>query len=342
MIFIIILLYILIHDKEWTMEIFKSIYRFFRKPAVTVIIPVYNVEPYLRECLDSVGCQTLKNIEIICINDASQDGSLRILKKYTKKDKRIRLYNHSQNKGLGYCRNFGISKARADYLFFLDSDDFIKPETLKALYKRITATQADICQYLANIYDNVTHEISLRSSHTFNAVRNSNSETYDYTCNPELIFNNVEAWTKLYRKSFLLENNINFFEGTNFEDTFTHIKSMILAKKICFVDNYYIFYRRNRDGQITGNSENTDKFLDIFNYINATEKFLKENNLWGNLKKKYYKFVMGRICDYYEKCSNVTKVKFAQKAKEWCTNKEMSELEASSPEKFELFCSIVQ
>lgn len=324
------------------METHKNKNKLSETPAVSVIIPVYNVEPYLRECLDSVINQTLKNIEIICINDASSDKSIDILKEYAKKDKRIRIYDHIKNRKTGYCRNCGLAKARADYVIFLDSDDFIKPETLENTYKKIKTAKADICQFLANNYDNETKEVTPLTGKVFDIIREKKYQTYNYKCNPTLLFNHVEPWKKLFRKQFLSEHGIKFPENTYFEDTLVHIKSLALAKKICFDDNYYIFYRKNRKGQVTEDSADTDKFLDIFNYINGAEKFFKEYGMWEEIKKHYYAFALGRICGYYARCSDATKIKFAQKVKEWCANKDMAELQAANPEKFEQFASIVR
>lgn len=324
------------------MNTHKNIKQLSKIPAVSVIIPIYNVEPYLRQCLDSLINQTLQNIEIICVNDASYDKSIDILKEYAKKDKRIRVYNHIKNRKTGYCRNCGMAKARADYVFFLDSDDFIKPETLKNIYKKIKSAKADICQFLASNYDNETQKITNQVGQIFDIIREKKYKTYDYKCNPLLLFNHVETWKKLYRKQFLLDNDIKFPTKTYFEDTLVHIKSMMLAQKICFDDNHYIYYRKNRKGQMTEDSAETDKFLDVFNYINGAEKFFKEHGVWEEIKNYYYTFAVGRICGYYVRCNDLTKVKFAQKVKKWCTNKKILEIQASAQDKFGLFSTILK
>ena len=326
---------------EYLIELREEYRKYLTQPKVSVIIPVYNVEQYLRECLDSVVNQTLKDIEIICVNDGSPDNSAKILKEYTDKDKRIKIYENTVNKGLGYSRNLGVEKANGRYIFFLDSDDFIKSETLENLYKKSESTEADLCQYLILQYNDKTKKEHLIPSTLFNIVRTSKKISYDYKLCPKLIFERVEAPLKLYKKDFLLKNNIKFFEGCYFEDTIVHIKCMSLAKKICFEDNAYYYYRKNREGQITGNSENTDKFLDIFNYINEAEKFFKQQNMWKEIKPYYYTFAVGRICSYYVRCNDKTKVKFAKKAALWAKNKKLSELKQSCPDQFELFYAII-
>ena len=109
-------------------------------PVVSVVIPVYNVEPYLSECLDSVCKQTLKNIEIICINDGSTDRSLTVLQKYSERDKRIHIINQN-NQGLSYSRNVGIRQAKGRYVYFLDSDDYITHNALETLVHTMENTK---------------------------------------------------------------------------------------------------------------------------------------------------------------------------------------------------------
>lgn len=113
-------------------------------PKVSVIVPVYNVERYLKVCLDSIVNQTFKDIEIICVNDASQDGSLFILNEYVKKDLRIKSISHKKNAGLGAARNTGIAHATAQYIAFVDSDDYIAPEFIETLYALMNSSNAQM------------------------------------------------------------------------------------------------------------------------------------------------------------------------------------------------------
>jgi glycosyltransferase involved in cell wall biosynthesis len=111
---------------------------------VSVIVPVYNVEPYLRRCLDSLINQTLKDIEIICINDCSPDNSLAILKEYAAKDNRVKIINFRKNKGVGIARNTGIKAAKGKYMGFVDSDDYVDLDYYEKLYKKAIVQTADV------------------------------------------------------------------------------------------------------------------------------------------------------------------------------------------------------
>lgn len=124
---------------------------------ISVIIPVYNVENYLRQCLDSVINQTLKEIEIICVNDSSSDGSLAILEEYAAKDSRITVISQP-NGGAGAARNNGMAHSHGKYLSFLDSDDFFEPDMLEEAWKKAEADAADFVVYRCDQYNTETQE----------------------------------------------------------------------------------------------------------------------------------------------------------------------------------------
>ena len=114
---------------------------------VSIIVPVYNVEKYLRECLDSIAMQTIDDFEVICINDGSEDNSDRILTEYEKKYKNIKILVHEENKGLSAARNTGIRNAAGEYLLFVDADDYILPETCETLYEQARKTESEVLFY---------------------------------------------------------------------------------------------------------------------------------------------------------------------------------------------------
>ena len=125
---------------------------------VSVIIPVYNVQDYLRECLDSILNQTLKELELICVDDGSTDKSLEILREYEKKDNRVIVLTQ-HNKGAGAARNKGLEIARGEYLSFLDSDDFFATGMLEESYRKCKKENAEVCVYQVVRYNDVTGKI---------------------------------------------------------------------------------------------------------------------------------------------------------------------------------------
>lgn len=177
---------------------------------ISVIVPVYNVAPYLRRCLESILAQTFNDFEAICINDGSTDNSLDILRQYTQKDKRIIIFNQ-ENMGLSAARNAGLREAKGKYITFIDSDDFVAPEFLKCLYEAIINSGADIsgCDFfkIKNNYQ------------AFKPCVNPKTKIFDDALGTLLDkrnFIHFNVWNKLYKREVL--NGVWFVEGIYFED----------------------------------------------------------------------------------------------------------------------------
>ena len=220
------------------------------QPLVSVIIPVYNVEKYLRECLDSVCNQTLEDIEIICVDDGSTDGSLSILRDYEAKDSRFKIYTQ-KNKFAGVARNNGFLHATGKYCIFLDSDDWFDKNLLKKTYLKAEKEQADIVAFNFSKFD-VEGKVEKRTGiHTEWLPKNT--EVFSYADCPDYIMSvvNPTPWTKLYRTSFVAENNLKFDEISTTNDiTFASV-SVASAKRITFLKDRFIHYRVDQGGTIS-------------------------------------------------------------------------------------------
>ena len=191
---------------------------------LSIIIPVYNSEKYLKECLTSVINQTLKDIEIICVNDGSTDNSLKILEEFGAQDSRLRIINQ-ENQGQGYARNAGLEAAKGDYVGFIDSDDYISPD----FYKKLYSYKSDIVlttkrRYLEN-----------------GKLRNKDFKVRDKN---SLIIKNANIYNKIYRKDFLIKNNIKFYGKTNpAEDNYFSVKAILNADSIKIIKGGTYYYR---------------------------------------------------------------------------------------------------
>lgn len=221
-------------------------------PKVSVIIPVYNVEQYLRQCLDSILTQTLYEIEIIALNDGSTDNSYNILIEYTKLDKRLKVLSHP-NRGLGPTRNRGIEEASGEYLAFIDSDDFISSDALRILYERAKQDNADIVVGEVIMCDDIGNYKKTRKS-LFNidsiVIKEQNIE-YFYR---EYYFTRLysdSAWDKLYRRDFVVNNHLLFGDNKRIfaEDNWFQLQVFQTMPKISFVATP-CFYYRQREGSI--------------------------------------------------------------------------------------------
>lgn len=218
-------------------------------PKVSVVIPVYNAEKYLRQCLDSVINQTLQDIEIICVDDGSMDNSLNILNDYAEKDSRIRIATQ-KNLHAGVARNHGLSLAAGEYIHFLDSDDWIEQNAYEILVQQIEQTHADVCICFYEKFDNISGE-KTKIAHRLKAK--------EYCCvtnfqkNPRhFLYNAVVPWNKIYKREFLLKNNISFDDLICSNDRSFYIHVLLCAKKIAIIDEYLIHYRVNNNSSLVG------------------------------------------------------------------------------------------
>ena len=234
---------------------------------VSIIIPVYNVEQYLRQCLDSVINQTFKNIEIIAVNDCSTDNSLQIIKEYQQKDKRIVLVDLKQNVGLGFARNEGIKIAKGKYITFVDSDDWIASNFIEILYNEITKNNTDFVSAGYYMFDDITNEQTIGNKDiqiNYNTVFNKRKDKEFFLKNLRHTLICV-VWNKIFRKDFLFSNNI-FFKVKKLEDNIFLYESFLYASSFVFIEENIYFYRVNRINSLvnTINIEDISVFWDKF------------------------------------------------------------------------------
>lgn len=241
-------------------------------PLVSVVIPVYNVEKYLRQCLDSVLKQTLHEIEIICVNDGSPDNSLSILREYENKDERVKVIDFPENRGVSAARNAGLVASKSPYVAFLDSDDWVKPEMYENLYAAVTS-HPDIsvayCDYMA-VKDNCMVD------------RVSYSEWPAGKHLPSVLFreNFIQIWCCLFKKDLLTEHDIRFPEGCWFEDLLS-VVGLAVSKHITRVPIALHNYRI-----VEGSFCRSTNYHPTFTGISAVEYFTDMLTRLG-IRKKY-------------------------------------------------------
>ena len=242
---------------------------------VSIIVPIYNSEKYLINCLDSLVNQTLDNIEIILINDGSTDDSINIIKKYAKKYSNI-VYFDKKNEGIGVSRNFGIEKSKGKYIAFVDSDDYVSINFAKNMYDFCENNNLDmaVCDYYR--INEITHEKDIFEIEDF--------EITDLESNKALIYKlNHSPWNKLYKRELFLKNNIYFPTDLKYEDAAVVIPLLKYASKIGKFNeplNYYIIHN---------NSETTvmdKRVFDIFKILDIVNNYYKDSKY-----KKYLEYL---------------------------------------------------
>ncbi len=249
------------------------------KICVSIIVPVYNVEKYLERCLDSLINQTLKDIEIICVNDGSKDNSANILEKYTKKDNRIIVLNQ-ENAGLSVARNTGMKVVKGEYIGFVDSDDWVDLDFFEKLYIAAKKYECDIAvaDFIREHPKKKKIRLNLKKEEIFEKPEDKYliCKTYREGC----------VWNKIYRTDFLKKINLTFVEGMYYEDRDFTTRSIYYSKKLITVPNTYYRYFVNPKSIV---KKGINK-IQGEHYIIVRQQvlnFLKEKNL--NLPDGLYK-----------------------------------------------------
>lgn len=232
---------------------------------ISVIVPVYNTEKYLNECINSLLNQTIDDYEIIVINDCSKGNEDEIINNY--KDKKIKYILNKKNMGIGYNRNLGIKKSKGKYICFIDSDDYVTEDFLEKMYDKSYKDDLDICicDY-SYINDAGTKEKNILV----------NFEDTKLEDNPELITKiNLGPCNKMFKKDFILENDLKFSENLKYEDLPFMAVSLLKAKKIGKVNEILNIFRKHENSETTTRDE---RVFDIFKQLDFVRNAYKNSN----------------------------------------------------------------
>ncbi|MBO5286700.1 MAG: glycosyltransferase [Clostridia bacterium] len=248
---------------------------------VSVVVPIYNAERYLRQCLDSIINQTLTDIEIICVNDGSSDSSREIIEEYVKRDNRIKAI-HKGNSGYGDSMNKGLDIAGGEYIGIVESDDYIEPNMLEELYSCAKKNDLDFCK--CGFYFYYSRESRNKKSPISNDLI-----ALDVFCPTEIksqkkklkLFGLQPAiWSAIYKRDFLTENNIRFNEtpGASYQDTSFNFKVWALAKRTKLLKDCLIHYRQDNEGSSINSSGKANficyEYNTIWEFLKGRDKSL--------------------------------------------------------------------
>ncbi len=264
---------------------------------ISVIIPIFNAEDFLPECLQSICDQTLHDIEIICVNNGSNDNSLQILESFAKRDQRIRILNITKSNA-GAARNAGLKIARGEYLSFIDADDFTEPKMLESTYNLAVKHRSDIVVFDFYTFDNNTKTRLDKHSNIFPEVPESTFSPDKISSSLFGAFKNC-PWNKLFRKDFITEHQIKFQEIPRSNDIFFTYIALATSSKITVLKRPLINYRINNKSSLQSTNELSPlSFWDAFKlikyqltklnlYSRYEQTFLTEllNNAIYNLEK---------------------------------------------------------
>ncbi len=251
---------------------------------VSVIVPVYNSECYIRQCLDSVLAQTHSNLELICVDDGSSDSSPDILSEYSAKDERVRVITQC-NAGPGIARNVGLNAARGKYVYFLDADDFCTSNLLAKAVSALERTDADIAVFA---YNELNAQIdSTRLSPWAHLLDKFDGKVVTWRDNPDWLFHAFQnlPWNKVLRLSFLRENSISFQDIRLTEDLMFSAPALVLAGGIVVIDEPLVTQRVG-----TGTNTMSNKSANPLDFIQAfksLKSFLEKEGLYDQLEVAY-------------------------------------------------------
>ncbi len=261
---------------------------------ISVIVPVYNVEPYLRKCLDSIIGQTYRNLEIIVVDDGSTDGSGKICDEYRKKDERITVF-HTENRGLSAARNYALDRLQGNYVAFLDSDDWFEENALQTFFNTAQNTEADIvaCRFYQEFRDKTVESGGSEKEFIVKDENILKTMVVDHKITEDV-------WNKFYRAN--LFSSIRYPEGRIFEDKATTYELLRKSEKLAYIPDCLIHYR-NRKNSLS-NIHSMKSLVDY--WVVYRERF----ETLGSISEQYYKIslsdcisAISRMWRWYAGCT---------------------------------------
>lgn len=285
------------------------------QPKVSIVIPCYNVERYVRECMQSVVSQTLQDIEIICINDGSTDSTGAILREFARQDSRINLIEQ-QNGGYGVAVNRGIAQARGEYIGIVESDDFINPTMYEKLHTKAKQTNAELVKCNFFVYD--SH--SLEKNHTYNPKYQDLNLAPNYAFNPREEFKQIfifhaSVWANLYESSFI--KSVKFFESTKvYQDLPFAIEILAKADKMAIIKEPLYHYRLEINQGNSTQFITPDRLMQMLEMTKEALSVLMRYGILEEVKEYFFAHAMSPNYSFYYKTSSKIWKTFANEMRE--------------------------
>ena len=278
-------------------------------PKLSIIIPIYNAEGFLVECLDSIVSQTLRDIEIICVDDGSKDNSLKILKDYASKDSRFKILIQL-NQGAGVARNLGIQNSKSDYIHFMDADDILyERDVYERLFNKLeelnypnlvrfktVAFDAGNKDYIENAYYELKHFEQKGLLNTYLNIENNLKDS---------AFISVAPWAGIIKRSFVLQKDLKFNDLKCCNDRSFFRQSILLAQNIFISDICVVNHRVNNKASLIGLRDKN--FNCMFKSTNLIVNFLEKNNFSNEVKKQVKMSELADIFYFYSKYKDKSK-----------------------------------
>lgn len=261
-------------------------------PLVSVIIPVYNAEGYLEECLQSVLGQSFADFEVLCVDNGSTDSSASILQAYANKDSRVKVISCPPSNA-GTARNVALGQARGTYLAFLDADDYYESAMLGSMVELAQELDLDVALCKSFVYDDSSGEKDERPSDILDSLDAGAVYSADDLWGKAFRYAVGWPWDKLFKRSFIEEHGLRFQELSNTNDAYFVCMALLLARRFAYLDEYLVVHRVNNMGSI----ENTrDKaWQNVFKAFDAVEQGMKDNGIYEVGRQDFENWMIAKL-----------------------------------------------
>lgn len=278
---------------------------------VSVIIPAYNARDYIERCLDSICSQTYKSLEIIIVNDGSNDNTLEFCERYAVKDSRIKVIDQI-NSGVSEARNTGLKNATGKYVQFVDADDYLDKTITRRLVENIADTELVVSSFYKNNKDGLCEDERVYSG-TVDIAEYAELMTW----HPSDFYFGV-VWNKLFKRDLIINNNLFFDRNINFgEDFIFNMEYLKLIKKVKLLPEYLYYYTDNNAESLTGKEPPCERRMKQREVLfEAYVRFFKAVDLYDKMKKQVDRYMIKHAIFEYGKVKYVDKIKGAQRSRD--------------------------
>ena len=281
-------------------------------PKISILMPSKNVRPYIEECMESVLHQTLRDIEIFCVDADSTDGTLACLERYAAADRRVHIL-HDDRGSTGYANNLAIRQATGKYIGLVETDDYVEPEMFERLYEAAETAQADVCRMdFARFWgDGAERETLVKQI----AARGQYGRTLTPRTEQAIFANDPFIWTGIYRRAFLLENDIWYHEtpGAAYQDTGFWFQTFAFADKLLYLPGVGYHYRLDNPASSVHNPTKAFALCDELAFVREQ---LEKRNLFQTYAVTFYTILFNRYLWSYQRAADELRLPFVRRFRE--------------------------
>ncbi len=287
------------------------------KPKVSVVVPIYNVERYLKECVDSILNQTLKEIEVILVDDGSPDNCGKIVDEYAKKDSRV-VAIHQKNSGYSVAVNKGIDVARGEYVGIIESDDYIDPQMYETLYENAKKNNTEITKSLFYYYNptlDAEHQNIIWKNPSGVDLRLAPSKAFTVKEWPQIIGFHASIWSSIYKAELIKSVKIPETAGASYQDFPFMVEIMMKAKSISVVKKAFLHWR-NEPSQGNSTSAKGKKLLLMVENNNTCLELIDKYGMYDQLKEAFFAHVIWANMDFYYRVGRENRKEYYDKMRQ--------------------------